>query len=512
MRADFSAPPLFGDSPKTGGQGIAHSWELASDLSKITFKLNPKAEFHRGWGKVRAADVVWSMQEAAKEGTKSTRGPILTIWIAKWEAVDDLTVVAHVKPGKLDPTWRMLLSDSGGGSVPIVSKRLYDEKGEDGARRTEAGTGVLVSTKWTTQEEVRGEPVPNHWRVTPKVKEVRVVAIPETAARIAAIRAGEVHISAVPVKMMDEVVKSAPGVRTIQLGQPQRQVFYFAGNYWAKLDQEGKPLDPYPRPGFKPDKDHPWIGDPGKCEWTELVITTPCLEANESMQKARKVRYALNLAIDRKAIKEKVFTGYSQVIWTSMVPEEDPNFKKEWIIPYDPAKAKQLLAEAGVPEGFAFTTYVAPDNPGGFDPEGGEVVAQMWRALGLKVAVEKTVYAARRPTYVARSIDIPKLHHTNWLMFDEPKGGSLITTPGYNDGVEVPDVWGQLRWANVTEPSEPVRRQNNVKFQDFLSYWMLTAAYVTLEPYWIVRPEVKEWAPHQQSWTHFISPETIVMK
>ena len=93
------------------------------------------------------------------------------------------------------------------------------------------------------------------------------------------MRAGEVHLSAMPGKLLTEVVESIPGARLQPLGQPQLQVFYMAGNYWARTGLEGE--DIFPRPGLKPDADHPWIGDPGECRWTEQTTTNDCLEANE---------------------------------------------------------------------------------------------------------------------------------------------------------------------------------------------------------------------------------------
>ena len=132
LRATFSSPPKFGGVPETGGEGLAQAWALSSDRSKLTFKLNPDAEFHGGWGKVTAADVKWSFEEGAKPGNKNTRASQIFTWVDNWEVVDATTVVANLIPGKLDPRWTSSLGNHGGGSVPIVSKRLFDEKGEDG--------------------------------------------------------------------------------------------------------------------------------------------------------------------------------------------------------------------------------------------------------------------------------------------------------------------------------------------------------------------------------------------
>ena len=218
------------------------------------------------------------------------------------------------------------------------------------------------------------------------------------------------------------------------------------------------------------------------------------------------------MAVDREAVKETVFGGRGDVIFTWNMPRVDPNYKVEWETAFDVDTAKQLLSEAGVPEGFSFTMWVAPDNLGGYDPEGGEVVAQMWRALGLNVTVETTNYAVRRPTLVARSIDIPMLHHSSWLTLDEPRASTVVPSNGFNHGFEIPDAYIPLHTANFTEPDHDTRLQNNLKIEEFVQYWRLVVPYTTMESFWIVGPAVEEWLPHQMSWSLFNSPETVIMK
>ncbi len=494
IRAKYSEPPNFGEP---SGEGLAESWEMAPDGSKITFKIRRGAQFHRGYGEVTAHDVAFSFNESAKPGSKNPRGPAYLLFTDRWEAVDDRTAVLYLKPGKIDPIWAFSFSNAGGGTIPIVSKKLYDE-GEQKALETEAGSGPYTVVEWTSGERVRAEAVPNHWRVNQKLKEFQIVQISEVSAKIAALKAGEVHLAALPVRFLKETQASIAGSRLQMLGKAQSQLISFAGNYWAKTDENGNPIQE-PRPGFKPDDQHPWIGDP---------------KDPARMERARKVRLAMSMAIDREAINRQVFTGLGRVAYTHIdVPVNHPRFKQEWIVPFDVARAKQLLAEAGYPNGFKLSMWVPPDNTAAVDPEVGETVAQMWRDnLGLDVTVEKTAYAARRPTLVARSIDIPWQHHTFHPTLDEPKGTVFVPSQGFNLGIEVPDDIVALRWANNTEPDFEKRVKNNEMIQDFLTQWALVAVVVEMQPYWVVRPEVVEWKPHQQAWSVFNSPETIVMR
>ena len=155
--------------------------------------------------------------------------------------------------------------------------------------------------------------------------------------------------------------------------------------------------------------------------------------------------------------------------------------------------------------------WVSPDNTAAVEPEAFEAIAQMWRDIGVNASVEKTVYASRRPTLVARSIDIPFAHHTFWLSSDEPKGGTLVPTGGFNHGIELPEEIGRLRYDNIWEQDLQKRIDNNLRLQDYLSYWQLMAPTVTLQPHWLVRPEVESWDLYQQAWAVFNSPERVKM-
>lgn len=497
VRADYAPPPDFGE-PGTGG--IATSWDLAADRSTITFKIRTDARFNCSQGgTVTAHDVAYSLMESMGEGTTSTRGPGIKIWADRWEAVDDTTLVAYLVEGKLESTWLLQLGNHGGGSVPIVSKKLADESG-DGDITTPCGSGPFHITRWTSEEEVVSVPVADNWRAKPDmIDEFRIVQISETNAKIAALKTGEAHMAVIPLKFIGDAQDDISGSWLQLMGKYQPQTVYFGGNFWAKTAygfEDG--VNIFPREGLKADSAHPYIGNP---------------DDPISMENARKVRWALSMAIDRESVNRNVFNGLGVLTYTytDILPDH-PRFKQEWFVPYDVEGAKTLLAEAGYPNGFDMDFWVSPDNTGAVDPEAFEAMAQMWQDIGVNTSIEKTVYAARRPTLVARSIDIPFAHHTFWLALDESKGTTIVPSGGFNHGIELPEEIGQIRWANVTEPDLETRIQNNIRLQDYVSHWQLMASTVTLQPHWLVLPEVAEWTPHQQAWAVFNSPETVKMR
>ena len=496
LQADHSKPLVFGE---VGTSGIATAWTVADDLSEILFTIRSDAEFHCDiGGTVGPEDIVHSFMESTREGTKSTRGPGIRRWAPEWEVVDSVTVRARLLPGRLEPTWKLALANNGGGSIPIVSKALFDQGGEADIS-TPCGSGPFKIDEWVSGEKVVASPVRDNWRAQPyMVDELRIVQIAETNAKFAALKTGEVHMANIPLKFIDDAKADIEGSWTQATGKYQPQIVYFGGNFWAKRaynfeDEE----DIFPRKGLKPDKDHPWIGHP---------------DDPESMENARKVRWAMSMAIDRDAVNRNVFNGYGQMTYTytDILPDNDLH-KADWTVPYDVVRARQLLAEAGYPGGFDLVMWVSPDNTAAVEPEAFEAIAQMWRDIGVNASIEKTVYASRRPTLVARSIDIPFAHHTFWLTDDEPKGGTLVPTRGFNHGIELPEEIGKIRYANIWEQDLQTRIDNNLRLQDYLSYWQLMAPTVTLQPHWLVRPEVESWDLYQQAWAVFNSPERVKM-
>ena len=103
----------------------------------------------------------------------------------------------------------------------------------------------------------------------------------------------------------------------------------------------------------------------------------------------RRVRLAANLAFDRKAINQAETLGKSRLTG-SMIPQE---FEFAWKVephPFDPAKAKQLLAEAGYPNGFEGGEYFSDVAYGSV----AEAIANYWKAVGIKVQLRPLERAA----------------------------------------------------------------------------------------------------------------------
>ncbi len=473
----------------------AESWELAPDLSKVTFKLRRGIQFHKGYGEMTADDVVWSHNNALREGSKFWGVTGIRQYMDRWEKVDDYTAVMYFK--QFEPRWELLLSNLRTHQPWIGSKKAVDQLGEETANITPIGTGPYQVLSYRSREKVELEALPSHWRRTALTKRMDVVEIPEALARAAAFQAGEVDIIEVDLKLIPDLLNKVQGSRAQPgLGYAFPHTIYFPGNYWSDRNCLTGDTTGFPRPGFKPDAQHPWIGDP---------------KDPARMESARKVRLAMAMAIDQETILRTIFGGLGKIggTYTGFSPE-DPEYKQEWTISYDPVRAKQLLAEAGYPNGFSFTFYVPPDHIV-VNPEAGQAIAQMWRSIGLDPKIDSTAYAAARPRHFEGNDDIIWYHHTSAGDIDAPKAGNFGPNNTFH-GVELPCDLQQLNFDNRKEPDRAKRIANNVKLQDYISQWTLAAPFVTIVDYFMVGPRIKDWKPSGKPGLYFTNPETVSLQ
>jgi len=500
LRANHSDPPNFG---ALGGGGIGTEWAIAPDQSKITFQVRKGVKFHGGWGEITAKDIEWSFNDALGVNNKGepyktaslfTRAATQATWASHWEAIGDYTVALYLK--KLDPQWAIQLANSGNTTTPLVSKKAFDDLGSEKFNTTDMGTGPFVVDKWETGNKLEVSRFAEYWNETARVQRVVYLDMPEQSTKQAALEAGEIDIATgVDSRVIKSVTTKINGSLQ-KIGPPGNIDVNFAGNYWASFNRDsGKP---WPRqPGFKPDKNHPWIGDPFK-------------EGGNDMESARKVRWALAMAIDRKVFVEQLLAGLGQPGYTlTGVRPGQEIWKNEWLIPYDVAKAKQLLAEAGYPNGFKITLR----DTAASGPAQGEAIGQMWAQIGVETKIDALAYDAARPEIVNRTLAHPWLWGWNYSLLDEAKGIWVRPSTGFSRGYELPDNITDLTYANFQEQDRQKRIQNNIKLQDYLTEQMLTATVAHTDgALFVVAKTVERWRPHQSQFGFFNSPETVVLK
>jgi peptide/nickel transport system substrate-binding protein len=228
------------------------------------------------------------------------------------------------------------------GASWIVPKKYVEKVGDEGFKKAPIGAGPYRFVSYSPGVELVVEAFDQYWRKTPNVKRLVLKSIPDEATRLAALKRGEVDIAYGIRGALAEELRRTPGL-TLKPNVGQ-------ATFWVNFPDQW-------------DSKSPWHD--------------------------RRVRLAANYAIDRQAINQADALGFAKITW-SIVPS---SFEFYWQPPgygYDPAKAKQLLTEAGYPNGFdagdyfcdAAITYV------------GEPVVNYLNSAGIRVKLRPIERAA----------------------------------------------------------------------------------------------------------------------
>lgn len=492
--ADWAAIPQRGAF--NPGISIATRWTVAPDSRSIMFDLREGVQFHHGWGELTAEDVAWSFNDALREGNTNSRSGFVGEYQGDWEELDTYKVRMNVRDNAtLSPVWMLETSNVWRNTLTATSKAAIDELGpETGGRKI--GQGPFAMVEGAADDFIEFEAVKEHYRKVPAISAVRMVAIPEPATRVAAFVNGEVHITGLSAQFVLQAVDGVDGARYQPLGEGQTLHIYMGGNFWQKSDPINDAVI-FPRDGLMPDDDHPWISDP---------------DDPASMERGAKFRRALSMAVDRAAINEVIGQGLYPPHYTfTGFTSNDPHWKSEWEVPFDPDAARALMAEAGVEPGFSIPVWLTPDS-GSLPYDIAEAAVNQWATnLDLNVEIEATSYSARRPTLIGRTIDIPLYHHMNLGYFDEPKGRLMSAAQGgANRGIELPnEVLERTYWANLVEQDAAQRIANNIWLTDWLADTSLVMSMVRQSQLYAVSPDVVEWMPHTETFGGLNGLDTI---
>ncbi|HEV8531881.1 MAG TPA: ABC transporter substrate-binding protein [Methylomirabilota bacterium] len=361
---------------------LAERWEVLDGGRTWKFHLRKGVRFHNG-SEFTAEDVKFSFASIAREGSANSLAPEFR-QIKSMEIEGPHTISLRFE--KPFVTFGNRVTHGLFASVAYIqSKKHIDTAGEDGAERQPVGTGP-----WRLAEHVRGdrivyEAVENHWRAVPHFKRLVFLKVPEPATRMAMLRAGGADVIEIGGEYVEELTKV--GMRTITMPNVAA-VWVILGGQWPT------------KPTYDP-----------KVPW-----------ALPDAERARKVRLALNLAVDKKAIFQRVLGGLGTPVGTVNYYPTDPWTSEALLkpLPYDPARAKALLAEAGYPNGFEITMNLTAWPGRGYLPDVGEAVATYWEKVGLKVKrrpVDRAVFSA---DFRARAYSGVALAYAGPLIAPEP--------------------------------------------------------------------------------------------
>jgi peptide/nickel transport system substrate-binding protein len=325
--------------PNSTGTGLlpdlASSWNISSNGLTYTFHLRPDAKFSNGTP-VTASDVVYSIQRS--RAFSGGWGFLLT-------AVKTITAPdAHTVVIALSQPHAPLLADLAMYAYSVLPESLVKAQGSSFFQHP-VGSGPFKVTSYNPDSEVDLARNPYFYGTKPKISKVRVLIVPDDNTRVLMLESKKADVIENPPGNLVSEIDKTPGL-SVQL-YPSTRVDII------QLDEHFKPL------------------------------------------KSQLVREALNYAINRNAIVQLAYQGHATP-GASFMPYKMEYFDSSLTpYPYNPTKAKQLLAQAGYPHGFsAFMITVSGDVAGQAEAV---VVKSELAAVGINLSIQSyellTAYA-----------------------------------------------------------------------------------------------------------------------
>ncbi len=199
-------------------------------------------------------------------------------------------------------------------------------------------------------------------------------------------------------------------------------------------DKDGNPYD-------KLDCNNAWVScdeDPDSAEWAKAVM----------------VKKAMAIAIDRQAIVDELLAGFGNVLylrdWMGHESKADPR----WVHEYDPVRAKELLVEAGYPDGFQITLTPAIRRAPA-EVEACEAVAMYWEDIDIDVKIQIVPYATIRPSLITRQYQGVTCHTVSQRLTPIIGASTYLKNSTFSYGTEHP--WMEQRITDALAEVDPVK-------------------------------------------------------
>ena len=385
---------LVGKNRKTNAienTHLAASWSVSRDARRWTFNLKENIPYYMN-GEARETylvspdDVKWTwLLQAGIESDRSNNSGRWRPWIY---SSNDIVTNGNAVTWNLDivqPDASVYLSEEW--TFGLMSKQYWDDVGgEDGYIEHPIGAGAFSFVEYIRNEHFLLEKNYGHYRHEPYFHELQFLWSREPATNLAMLLTEEVHMAQLPTDLLQQV--EPYGLKIARSTLPS---FFL----WGTI--------PYYQPVSHRGERTPNFDD-----------TVPTRDV--------RVREALNIAIDRERINNSIFGGdaipsavshmaewwdFFQDRWAPIPgPDGKTGAVGGWPYPYDPAGARELLAEAGYPDGFELD-FFAPTNLGGTPeiPFVGEAIAGMWEEIGIKVNLTVSEYAPVQALYSDRFLN-----------------------------------------------------------------------------------------------------------
>ena len=395
--------------------GLAESWEISEDGLTYTFHLRTGVAFHDGTA-LDSMDVKFSLDRARAEDSQNAQKALFT-GIADIATPDDTTVVITLA----EPNGNFLFNLAWGDAVIVAPESIDDIK------TTPIGTGAYTFTQWVQGDRIELTRNADYWGDQPAMAQATFKFISDPTAAFAAVMAEDVDV--------------------------------FTG---------------FPAPENLPQ----FEADPrfqvlvGSTEGETILSTNNKMPPLDNV----KVREAIAHAIDRQAIIDGAMFGYGTPIGTHFAPHNPAYVDLTGNSAYDPDMAKQLLAEAGFPDGFKTTLKLPPPS---YARRGGEIIAAQLRAVGIETEISNLEWAQwLEQVFKGKDFGLTIVSHT------EPFDIGIYARPEYYFQYDNPDFQALMTELNATtDPAmrtELLAKAQTMIAEDYVNGYLFQLAALTV--------------------------------
>src|SRR5262245_54580577 len=281
---------------KSMAPSLAESWSVSPDGLVYEFVLRKGPRFHNA-EPVTADDVKFSFERYRGISAKALKDRVAAV-----ETPDAGRVRFRLKQPW--PDFMAFYGTPATGAAWIVPRKYVEKVGEDGFKKAPVGAGPYRFVSVTPGVELVLEAYDGYWRKVPSVKRIVLKGVPDAATRLAMLKRGETDIAYAVTGELGEEVQRTPGLTL----RPTP----FSSTHWLLFADQWETSSP----------------------WHD-----------------RRVRLAATHAVDRQAVNQAVTLGFSKITG-SIIPTSFDFYWQPPLHAYDVARARQLLAEAGYPNGF----------------------------------------------------------------------------------------------------------------------------------------------------------------
>lgn len=397
--------------------GIMDSCDSSPDGMTMTYHIHPGVKSAAG-NEFTADDVIWRIDRERKRPIiYALISKLFNLDKAKFEKVDKYTVkITNPTPAPLTCPGLTNFYYPWPDSKEIEKHSTPDDPMGDNWIATHAGGfGAYVVTEWTPGKRAVMEANPNFFRGAPKIKKIIWLVVPESSGRLALLEQGKIDVA--EDLSPDEIValKDSKVARGVAI-RGNRQM-------WLILNNKEKPFDD------------------------------------------ARVRQAINYLLPRDEIVKNVYHGMAKA-WSGVISDVTPGYAN--LKPYDfnPDKAKELLTQAGYPNGFEADLVFSAGVP---EMENLAVILQSSAAkVGVKLNLKKLPVAAHADTVMSHKsqmalwIDSPIQPDANYVIGLMYSSGPLALVNYSNFADPQVDKWEE-EGAIITDPQKRIEFHKQVQ-------------------------------------------------